>query len=86
MKLFRLEYTELPGLSEGLLAFMAEYFQEHDTGGEGIIARIDNEIVADMILFFENENDKRIQELLDWWKQFQCVPEEGFDIQILTGA
>ena len=85
MKIFRLEYKELPKPSKGLLAFMAEYFSEHDTGGEGIIAGIGEDVVADMLEVLD-EGDKRAEELKAWWRKVSPYGGGGFDIQILTLA
>lgn len=82
MEIYRLTYTELPKPSKELQAFMAKYFQEHDTGDEGIIAGIDSNTIEDMIDTC-GMTDAMAEELRAWWKKVSPYGGCGFDIQIL---
>jgi len=89
MKLFRLEYQELPGLSDGVLELLADYFSEHDTGGEGIIASIDDNVVEDILNWLDcHGNDEAIASLKKWWEDgfSPTTRKKGFDFQLLTNA
>jgi len=91
MQLYRLNYEKLV-LSDDIVEFLAEYFEEHDTGDNGIIAHLDDAAIEDMgdMMFksyTEEEQAKIIEKLKRWWKfEFSGRERnEGIDIQILTG-
>ena len=92
MELFRVNYEKLT-LDEDIIKFLAEYFDEHTTEENGIIAHIDDAAIEDMggmvfKGFPETEQIKILDRLKGWWKfEFSGRERnEGIDIQILTGS
>jgi hypothetical protein len=88
--MYRLNYEKLVPPKEAI-PFLVEYFNEYDTGDNGIIAHMDDaaiEDMADMVFqsFTEQEQAAILKELKDWWEFEFSMRErnEGIDIQILT--
>jgi hypothetical protein len=92
MELYRLSYEKFP-LPEDVLKFLARYFEEHDTGDNGIIAHMDDAAVKDMAdtVFADISEEEQgfiIKKLIGWWlfEFSERERNEGIDIQILTGG
>jgi hypothetical protein len=89
MEIYRLSYEEL-SLDEDILKFLARYYEEHDTGDNGIIAHLDDDAIEDMgDTAFPGIDEKTqaniIERLKGWWlfEFSERERKEGFDIQIL---
>lgn len=93
MKIYRLNYEKLTPLPKDVLDFLVKYYEEHDTGDNGIIAHLDDAAIEDMedtvfVAMGEKDQTAIIEKLKGWW-EFEFSGRErneGIDIQILTGS
>lgn len=89
MEIYRLSYEKFV-LPEDILKFLAKYYEEHDTGDNGIIAHLDDAAIKDMAdMVFDGISEVEQAAILDrlkgWW-MFEFSGRErneGIDIQIL---